>query len=164
AAGARRMAPESPWLRLRLLILLGATLVLGGAVACVESGMIGSGGRIEQSDFGRWQHYSVSGWTVTVFAWALRFLIGLWCIAWGGQDRVRWSGCRRLAGFRALGRDAVDGEAVWVVLGQEGTYHVVRYFESVRPRDVMPGEVAMVGRRERWRTMFGIEKYFVPEG
>jgi len=70
----------------------------------------------------------------------------------------------RMAGFRDLGREPMDGEAVWVVLGQEGPYHAVRYFESVRPRALMPGEVAMVGRRERWRTMFGIEKYFVPEG
>ena len=76
AAGFRKMAPESPWLRNRLAILLGATLAVGVAVALVETGILGRGEQIQREEFGHWQRTSVAGWTLTVFAWALWFLIG----------------------------------------------------------------------------------------
>ncbi|HLY74602.1 MAG TPA: GDYXXLXY domain-containing protein [Planctomycetota bacterium] len=66
--------------------------------------------------------------------------------------------------LRDLGRDPNEGESVWVVLRPEGDFYVPDHAESNRPFDLSSGQVAIVGRRERWRTMFGVEKYFVPEG
>jgi len=66
--------------------------------------------------------------------------------------------------LRDLGREAEEGEAVWVVLKPDGPFHVPDYAMSYRPEEVEPGSVAIAGRRERWRLVFGTEKYFVPEG
>jgi uncharacterized membrane-anchored protein len=66
--------------------------------------------------------------------------------------------------LRDLGRESNEGESVWVLLRPEGDFYVPDHAESTRPFDLPPGQVAIVGRRERWRTMFGVEKYFVPEG
>lgn len=60
--------------------------------------------------------------------------------------------------------DATDGEEVWVVLMRAGDFHVPAYAQRSRPTGLGRDEVAILGRRERWRTMFGIERYFVPEG
>lgn len=70
----------------------------------------------------------------------------------------------RMPGFNDLGREAKDGEPVWVLLRKEGEYFVPSASYSERPMDVMRGQVAIVGRHERGRTLFGIEKYFVQEG
>lgn len=67
-------------------------------------------------------------------------------------------------GFRDLGREEQEGEDVWAVLRREGDYFVPSYYQSFRPSGLARGEVAIVGRRERWRNVFGVEKYFVPEG
>ena len=70
----------------------------------------------------------------------------------------------RMPGFRDLARDPKEGETVWAVLRREGIFHVPSYYESVQPLDLGPGEVAIVGRRQGWRTVYGVEKFFVPEG
>jgi len=66
--------------------------------------------------------------------------------------------------LRDVGREPQEGEQVWVVLRPEGPYHVPDHAESARPFGLGTGQVAIVGHREKWRTLFGIEKYFVPEG
>jgi uncharacterized membrane-anchored protein len=33
-----------------------------------------------------------------------------------------------------------------------------------RPFSLPSGHVAILGRREHWRILFGVEQYFVPEG
>jgi len=66
--------------------------------------------------------------------------------------------------FRDLDREPAEGEEVWVVLRPEGPFHVPDHAESQKPFDLPPGHHAIVGRRAGWRTLFGIEKYFVPEG
>lgn len=139
AAGARGMAPESPWLRLRLLILLGVTLAVGAGVSLIETGVIGRGERIvEQSDFGRWQRYTVAGWTLTVFAWALWFLMGLWCIAWGAKaDRK---------GFVNLGVLAV------------GAGIITRFFDLVGTL-AETGTLFLIGGVVLLATGFGMEKW-----
>jgi hypothetical protein len=86
AVGGRFLSPESAWLRNRLLGLLGATLVVAAAVLAVESGWIGSNAQVESFEFGWTRHYALIDWVVSVFAWALWFLLGLWCVAWGARS------------------------------------------------------------------------------
>ena len=136
--GARSMAPESPWLRLRLLVLLGAVLLVGLGVAAVESGWISGGAQIQESDFGRWKHYSVAGWVLTVLSWALWFLIGLWCIAWGAKaDRKA---------FVNLGVLAV------------GAGIITRFFDLVGSL-AQTGTLFLVGGVVLLGTAFGMEKW-----
>ncbi len=56
------------------------------------------------------------------------------------------------------------GDGVWVVLPPAGEFHQPNGAFSRRPETLGPRDVAVVGRAERWRVMFGIEEYFVPEG
>jgi uncharacterized membrane-anchored protein len=63
-----------------------------------------------------------------------------------------------------LARDAEEGEEVWVVLRPEGEVHVPDHAVRERPYGLPGGQVAILGRRERWRFLFGVEQYFVPEG
>ncbi len=86
AAGGRFLSPESIWLRNRLFILLGVTLAIGAAVVAITSGAISQGEQMETSEFGWWRRTTVGGWTVTIFSWALWFLLGLWCVAWGARS------------------------------------------------------------------------------
>lgn len=137
-AGARRMSPESSWLRNRLWILLGGVLLVGAAVAGVELGTISKGARIEQSDFGHWQHYSVAGWTLTVFAWALWFLMGLWVIAWGAKSDRK--------GFVNLGVLAV------------GAGIITRFFDLVGSL-AETGTLFLAGGIVLLGTAFGMEKW-----
>jgi uncharacterized membrane-anchored protein len=66
--------------------------------------------------------------------------------------------------LRDVAREPNEGDQVWVVLKRDGRFHVPDYAMSVQPEDLPDGSVAVVGRRDKWRTLFGIEKYFVPEG
>ncbi|HLY74603.1 MAG TPA: hypothetical protein VKU80_10845, partial [Planctomycetota bacterium] len=136
--GGRKMSPESPWLRLRLWILLGATLLVGAAVAGVEIGAISQGERIERAEFG-WRHYySAVAWSLTVLSWALWFIIGLWCIAWGAKaDRK---------GFVNLGVLAV------------GAGIITRFFDLVGSL-AETGTLFLVGGVVLLATAFGMEKW-----
>lgn len=62
------------------------------------------------------------------------------------------------------GQPAAEGSEVWTVLGPSGEFHVPRQSYARRPGRLSPGEVAVLGRQERWRIVYGIEAYFVPEG
>ena len=57
-----------------------------------------------------------------------------------------------------------SGARVWVVLRHEGELHVPERVQADRPAGLPPGQVAIAGRVERRRLVFGIERYFVPEG
>lgn len=57
-----------------------------------------------------------------------------------------------------------EGQTVWAVLRRDGEFHVVDRVQTVEPGEPPTGGVILRGRRERWRNVFGIEKYFVPEG
>jgi uncharacterized membrane protein len=86
AAGGRFLSPESLWLRNRLFVLLGVTLAVGAAVVAISSGAVSQGERIATSEFGWWRYTTAGGWAVTVFSWAVWFLLGLWCVAWGARS------------------------------------------------------------------------------
>ena len=57
------------------------------------------------------------------------------------------------------------GSPVWVVLKKEGRYHVPKS-ASAQPADSLgPDEVILMGHlSSRWQILYGIERYFVPEG
>ncbi|HXX94572.1 MAG TPA: hypothetical protein VEN81_13135, partial [Planctomycetota bacterium] len=137
-AGARRLSPESAWLRTRLWILLGATLAVGAGVAGVELGLIAPGGRMDRHDFGGWQTYSLAGWVLTVLAWALWFLIALWSIAWGARSDRK--------GFVNLGVLAV------------GLGVMTRFFDLVGTL-AESGTLFIVGGVVLLGTAFGMEKW-----
>ena len=56
------------------------------------------------------------------------------------------------------------GDEVWFVLRSEGEYHVPQAAYSRRPEGLGAGRVAVVGRADGWRILYGIEQYYVPEG
>ena len=60
---------------------------------------------------------------------------------------------------------SLRGKTVWVVLGPQGEFHVLRYATMERPAHLAEGEVALKGVTHYWNQVtFGIERYFVPEG
>jgi uncharacterized membrane-anchored protein len=56
------------------------------------------------------------------------------------------------------------GDEVWTVLTPAGEFHQPRGSFSGRPATLGAGEVAIQGRVDGWRVLYGIEEYFVPEG
>lgn len=66
--------------------------------------------------------------------------------------------------FADTGQVPQPGDEVWTVLRPEGGFHVPGAAYTRRPAILNPGEVVVVGRAERWRILYGIEQYFVPEG
>jgi hypothetical protein len=84
--GGRFLSPESAWLRNRLLILMGTTLLLGAAVLGVQHGTIPTGPKLELFDFGWFRHVTLAEWFLTGLSWALWFVLGLWCVAWGAKS------------------------------------------------------------------------------
>jgi uncharacterized membrane-anchored protein len=62
------------------------------------------------------------------------------------------------------GLAAPEGSDVWFVLQPAGPHHVPKAAFAARPANLQRGEVALRGRAERWRYVYGVESYFVPEG
>lgn len=57
-----------------------------------------------------------------------------------------------------------SGTPVWVVLRPEGEVYVPARRSPARPPTLDGGEVALQGQVSGGRYVFGIERYFVPEG
>jgi uncharacterized membrane-anchored protein len=57
-----------------------------------------------------------------------------------------------------------EGAPVWVVLRREGPFHVPKQLSLERPATLVPDDVALQGRARYGRYVFGVERYFVPEG
>jgi uncharacterized membrane-anchored protein len=70
----------------------------------------------------------------------------------------------RVGQLEDTGAAPKPGDEVWFVLRSAGEFHVPRAAYSRRPAVLNAGEVAIVGRAEAWRTLYGIEEYYVPEG
>lgn len=68
--------------------------------------------------------------------------------------------------------DAPEGSTVWMVLKPDGEFHVPARVSLTRPSNLGPDEEALRGRLEgrgdfgmgSRRIVYGIERYFVPEG
>ena len=136
--GARHLSPESAWLRNRLIVLLGATLAVAGAILAVETGLISAGPTFETFEFGWSSHHDFAGWSLTVLAWALWFLLALWCIAWGARSDHK--------GFVNLGVGAV------------GTGIVTRFFDLMGSL-AQTGTLFLIGGLVLLGTAFGMERW-----
>jgi len=77
--------------------------------------------------------------------------------------RLAYDFNRPQAGFVSANAPAV-GSNVWVVLRREGEFHVLARASVSRPPTLAQGEVALLGQFAPGRILFGIDRYFVPEG
>jgi len=136
--GGKFLSPESAWMRNRLLLLLGATLVLGAAVLGVEMGAIPTGPSLEFLEFGWARHHTLLEWLLTGIAWALWFVLGLWCVAWGARSDHK--------GYVNLGVLAV------------GAGIVTRFFDLMGSM-AQTGTMFLVGGVVLLGTGFGMERW-----
>ena len=63
-----------------------------------------------------------------------------------------------------IGPRPSPGSGIWVVLRPDGEFHVPERVQAEQPAGLPPGQVAIAGSVEGSRFVFGIERYFVPEG
>ncbi|MEZ5690804.1 MAG: GDYXXLXY domain-containing protein [Rickettsiales bacterium] len=57
-----------------------------------------------------------------------------------------------------------DKQNIWVVLREVDGFYEPKTASFTKPENLADGEVVIMGHPDRWRIMYGIEKYFVPEG
>jgi uncharacterized membrane protein len=84
--GWNKLAPESPWLRNRLAVLLGLVLVLSAAAMSADAGYLPPGPNIASFNFGWTRTFTLAEWTLSAAAWALWVLLALWCVAFGTRS------------------------------------------------------------------------------
>jgi hypothetical protein len=84
--GWSHLVPESGWLRNRLVILLVALLAVSAAALSVDMGAFPRGPAFAFFNFGWNQHFDLAEWSLSVVAWAVWFLLALWCVAWGARS------------------------------------------------------------------------------
>lgn len=85
ALGARRMAPDQPWFRNRLLVLLSAGVGVACAALASDIGVLPRGPEVTQFSFGWHERYDMAEWLVSASIWALWFLLALWCVGFGAK-------------------------------------------------------------------------------
>lgn len=78
--------------------------------------------------------------------------------------RYAFSSADALRALRREGPFPADGETVWVRLAEQGGFHVPRGAGALRPQDLARGEVALRGQLRGSSALFGIERFYVPEG
>ncbi len=88
AVGWNRMAPESPWLRKRVGALLIFLLVLAATALAADLGALPRGPDFEFFNFGGADRtFQLVELLISMVAWALWFLLALWCVAYGARSR-----------------------------------------------------------------------------
>lgn len=150
--GGRHLSSESAWLRNRLLILLGAALAVAAVILGLEQGLISPGPKIEVFDFGWTRRHALVDWMFTVLSWAVWFLLGLWCIAWGAaSDRkgyvnlgVLAIGVGIITRFLDLMGSLAETGTLFVVGGAAllGTAYGMERWRRKIVRDMMAGKAA----------------------
>lgn len=89
-AGWTRLAPESERLRNAVVALLAVLLTTCAVAVAGAIGTIPRGPAFDVFNFGAPpQTFDVAGSLVSVTAWALWFLLALWCVAFGSQSGRR---------------------------------------------------------------------------
>ena len=86
AAGARRLAPESAWLRGRLIVFLALTLAISAVALAADVGAFPRGPRLEFFSFGHTEAYDLVELAVSGAAWIVWFVLAFWCVAFGARS------------------------------------------------------------------------------
>ncbi|HKW42366.1 MAG TPA: DUF2157 domain-containing protein [Gemmatimonadales bacterium] len=89
ALGWTRLAPEVPWLRARLSLLLVVVAATSLAALLVDADVIPRGPRLELLQFGSTTRYDVAPVIVSAAAWVVWFLFALWLVVYGALSRQR---------------------------------------------------------------------------
>ncbi|MEO6595847.1 MAG: hypothetical protein ABIP94_13935 [Planctomycetota bacterium] len=84
--GGSRLAPESPWFRNRLLVLLGLVLAVSAGALFADLGLLPRGPAMTFFNFGWDRSFDSAEWGFSLAAWAVWFLFALWCVAFGARS------------------------------------------------------------------------------
>lgn len=86
AFGGRKLVPGHPWLRHRLLVLLGLALLLSALALAADTGGLPRGPRLDFFNFGSTRSFDLVEWLLSAGAWVLWFFLALWCVGFGAQS------------------------------------------------------------------------------
>jgi len=89
ALGWNRLAPEVPWLRARLTLLLVLLVTTCVVALLIDVGVIPPGPAVSVFEFGTADRFQVGTVIVSAAAWVLWFLFALWLVVYGGLSRQR---------------------------------------------------------------------------
>ncbi|HYU01648.1 MAG TPA: DUF2157 domain-containing protein [Gemmatimonadales bacterium] len=89
ALGWNRLAPEVPWLRARLSLLLVLLVTTCVVALLIDVGVIPPGPAVSVFEFGTADRFQVGTVIVSAAAWVLWFLFALWLVVYGGLSRQR---------------------------------------------------------------------------
>ena len=87
--GWSRLAPEVPWLRARLSLLLGLLVATCVVALLIDGGVIPPGAPVSVFAFGTADRFRVGTVIVSAAAWVLWFLFALWLVVYGALSRQR---------------------------------------------------------------------------
>src|SRR5437016_971608 len=87
--GWNRLAPEVPWLRGRLSLLLGLLVATCLVALLIDVGVIPPGPPVSVFEFGTADRFHVGTVIVSAAAWVLWFLFALWLVVYGALSRQR---------------------------------------------------------------------------
>ena len=87
--GWNRLAPEVPWLRGRLSLLLGLIVATCLVALLIDVGVIPPGPPVSVFEFGTADRFRVGTVIVSAAAWVLWFLFALWLVVYGALSRQR---------------------------------------------------------------------------
>jgi uncharacterized membrane protein len=84
-----RLAPETPWLRGRLSMLLVLLIAICLTALLVDTGVIPRGPHVIVLEFGSMARYAVTPVLVSAAAWVVWFLLALWLVTYGSLSRQK---------------------------------------------------------------------------
>jgi uncharacterized membrane protein len=87
--GWKRLAPEVPLLRARLLLLLVVLTATSLAALLIDAGVIPRGPRMSVFEFGSVARHEVAPVIIAAAAWVVWFLLALWLVVYGAFSRQR---------------------------------------------------------------------------
>jgi len=104
ALSLRKLLPENPLLRNKLVFLLASLLVVTSAMLLAELSFIPQGDNLHFFNFGWYRTFHITQWVLSLAAWILWFGLGLWCVFFAAKtDRKTYLN----AGVLAVGLGVV---------------------------------------------------------
>ena len=87
--GWNRLAPEVPWLRARLSLLLVLLVTTCVAALLIDVGVLPRGPMVSVFEFGTTGRFHVGTVIISAAAWVVWFLLALWLVVYGALSRQR---------------------------------------------------------------------------